>query len=288
MWLKVKQGTTKRQIMKYRILLLGMVVAFSTMVSLGVRSWLQGQTVEARQKRAADTVAALPPLVPVTVKFKETLSAPGKPTILSTERVYGVRVDGSEVWIDQQHTNAGDIYLTHWHMLLADGTDAEGDDVTKTMTAVKLPVGNSTRALERWDPNARCTVQASGFNSTPAPQAEEMLLGVNTMKIVLRDSKTARITVWRAPSVNCLELRRLAEFKTQDGSVKDTSDLVATEVVLGEPNSSLFLLPTGEENISYSERYNRLVAAQGGRPVDGDMANLQRRDKMFSKFALKP
>ena len=274
--------------MKNQIVLLGMVVALSTMVSVGVRSSLRGQTVKVRQKRAADTVAALPPFVPATVKFKESLSAPGKPDILSTERVYGVRVDGSEVWVDRQHTNAGDIYLTHWHVLLADGTDAEGDDVTKAMTAVKLPLGKSSRALERWDPNARCTVQASGFNSTPAPEAEEKLLGINTTKIILSDSKTARITVWRAPSLNCLELRRLAEFKNQNGSVKDTSDLVATEVVLGEPKGSLFLLPTGEENISYSERYNRLVAAQGGRPADGDMPTLQRRDKMFSKFALKP
>ncbi len=274
--------------MKYRILLLVGIVALSTFASFGVRSWFRGQAVRANEKRVADTVAALPPIVPATVTFKEILSAPGKSDILSTERQYAVRVDGSEVWTDRQHTNAGDIYLTHWHMRLSDGTDAEGDDVTKTMTAVRVPSSRSDRVLERWDPNSGCTTQASGFNKTPAPVAEETLLGINTMKIALSDSKTARITVWRAPGLNCLELRRLAEFMNSDGSVKDASDLVATEVLLGEPNGSLFLLPTGEENVSYSERYRRLAAAQGGQPNESDLQSLQRSDKVFSRYALNP
>src|SRR5450759_485816 len=125
------------------------------------------------------------------------------------------------------------------------------------MTAVKLPASPMRRAMERWDPNAGCAAQAHGLPSAAIPAGHETLLGLDTVKIVLSDSRTARITVWRAPKLNCLELRRLAEFKNKDGSTRDTSDLIATEITLGEPDGSVFLLPAGKENVSYSERYRR-------------------------------
>jgi len=232
----------------------------STLAAAGIQRGHRLYQLRVANERLREVLAKLPPTVPATVFFKETLTAPGKPELLSTERTYAVREDGSVVRIDKQYTNAGFQYLTHWEMELADGTRAEGDEQTKTMTALKLAPGSLGSALDRWDPATNCTVQVNQVNRTARPTAHERIAGIETVRIVSSDSATARITVWRAPGLNCLELRRLAEFKDPDGSVRDASDLVATEIRFGAPDNALFRVPDSYENISYSERFKRLEA----------------------------
>ena len=275
--------------MARKIVILVGVAALSISGAIGIQFWYRGRVVRAQTRLATDLVAALPPIVPATVSFQEILRSSGKPDLLSTERQYGVRTDGSEAQINQQHTNAGNVYLTHWKIALSDGTKAQGDDVTNTMTAVKLPPASPLqRASERWDPNSECAAQANGRPPVAVPAGHETLLGIDAVRMVLSDSGTVRITVWRAPGLNCLELRRLAEFKNPDGSTRDTSDLIATKIGLGEPDGALFLLPKGIENVSYSERHKRMAAAAGSQLNAAELQAVQRQDGVFNQYRITP
>jgi hypothetical protein len=83
-------------------------------------------------------------------------------------------------------------------------------------------------------------------------------------------------------------LRRLAEFEKPDGSISDTSDLIATDVVPGEPKDALFILPVGYENVSYSERHKRMVAAMGGKANGAELKAVQRQDALFKQYQALP
>jgi len=269
-------------------LLFGIAV-LSTATTVGVRQRIRAHAAQVAAQRAQDVIASLPPIVPALVSFKEVLSTPGQPDLLSTERQYAIRSDGSEVRVDKQHRNDGVVYLTHWSLELADGTSAQGDDVTRTMTAVKMPRGPYGSTLTRLDPKQNCAASAIGPSTTPTPIVHETVLSFETARILLSDTGKARTTVWRAPNLNCLELRRFAEFKKPDGSVESTSDLFATGVVVGEPDPSLFALMSGHANLSYSERHRRLNAALGGPPIPAaEMQAVERQDATFEKYRLAP
>ena len=49
-----------------------------------------------------------------------------------------------------------------------------------------------------------------------------------------------RIESWQAPDLDCYPLRTVTEWRAEDGSVTDRTELAATQMMTGEPDASLF------------------------------------------------
>lgn len=272
-----------------KIIVIAGVAVLSTLGAFGARSWYRSQLMLAQTRRASEVIASLPAIVPVKVRFQETLRVPGKPDFLSTDRDYAVRSDGSVTWTDKQYNFKGELYLTHWNMDLRDGTKAHGDDATHAMTAVRVAMSAFERAMDRLTPGSGCTARANGLEKAPLPGEHENIAGVDTVKIVVIDDQRERITKWRAPTLNCLDLRQLAEFKKPDGSIGEVSDTIAVSITPGEPDPALFVLPSGMENVSYAEHYIRQMSALKGAPPDEEKVRaLRAHDSYFEKYRVHP
>jgi hypothetical protein len=91
---------------------------------------------------------------------------------------------------------------------------------------------------------------------------------------VVRDPETDQLFFivdrWRAPELGCATLRTMR----YDENEKLTHDRVTTNIVIGEPDATLFQVPTGYVESSPKEAQQRLVDLGHAPPVRGDQAGL--------------
>jgi len=243
----------------------------------------------------AQSGGVLPP--PQTVEYQEFVWRTGTRPALSYERTLAIRSDGSLYQYDRYHrTQRGsgeEIFstpeITHSQTLLSlkGGIRAEIAHEVKAMSVIKGANVDRRRNAERWDPNSTCSVRFDGYRKAYSTPTHEQWLGYDVVKLV-EDDKSVLITVWRAPKLGCTELRRLAEFRGSDGGITDVSDLRAVSVLTGEPDSRLWQIPNDFENVPFSEKVRRQVAARGGKVDDRTLALLAPADKAFHESRFDP
>lgn len=237
----------------------------------------------------------LPP--PQTVELQEFVWRTGTRPALVYERTLAVRTDGSSYQYDRYHRTqrgSGDEIvstpeISHSQTLLSlqGGIRAEIAHEVKTMSVTKGPNADAWRDGERWDPRTGCTVRFDGHTAAYSARTQEDWLGYESTKLFVDDTSMV-VTVWRAPKLGCTELRRLAEFRGPDGHITDVSDLRAVSVIIGEPDSRLWQIPTDFENVPYTEKLRRQVHARGGTVDDRTLALLGPADKVFHEFRYDP
>jgi hypothetical protein len=81
-----------------------------------------------------------------------------------------------------------------------------------------------------------------------------------------------RIESRRAPGADCFDLERTVYFKNSAGQITDWVDLVAEEVIPGEPDSALFRVPDSYKRVPVSEWCLLEVARAGVAPDPHDLA----------------
>lgn len=123
-------------------------------------------------------------------------------------------------------------------------------------------------------------------------ELRESILGVETVKIV-RDSKSRRLTLWQAPSLGCITLKRLAEFRKEGSQNLTTpSEWIADRVQIGEPDAQLFNIPLADyEEVIPSEFYVRdmkvKVGAISAEAERGYRSEYARHDALYLQQKIK-
>ncbi len=234
---------------------------------VGALSLLAAQVALRNADRSHATVVAL------QVRYEEILKQdPMSPGRISTKRLLAIAADGSEAFIDHQFTHDGTLALSHRHLTLAGGITADIIDNLRSVTAYRASdpkAEDIRRALERWDPNTGCGVTFNGARRRGAPVRTERVLGYEANVFV-----SGRITTWVSPQLGCLELRRLGEFP-------DTSELIATEIMVQAPPQELFRIQADFTNVSPSEMYLKESAFRGLSPSPAELKQLAGIDEPY-------
>lgn len=266
---------------------------------MGAFSYIAAQAIKRLNPNSLDKSTLLqiasrptPPNLPaMQIQFEEILAGASSPQKrVSTRRLMSIASDGSSSIIDNQYTDAGNLYLTHRHLKLNGGISADIIDNTKSVTAyrAKNPAAEDRqRALDRLNPSAGCASDYNGVTKQPASIRRESLLGYDTI-VFYSESKSAKITTWIAPQLGCLELRRLAEFADRNGAFTETSDLLAVEVRLQAPPKEVFEIPVGFDHVSPSEQFTREVEYRGQTRNAQDMQQFVKLDEQYRQLRYIP
>jgi hypothetical protein len=200
----------------------------------------------------------LPP--PQTVELQEFVWRTGTRPALVYERTLAVRTDGSSYQYDRYHRTqrgSGDEIvstpeISHSQTLLRlqGGIRAEIAHEVKTMSVTKGPNADASRDGERWDPRTGCTVRFDGQTASYSARTQEDWLGYESTKLFV--------------------------------------DYTSMVVIIGEPDSRLWQIPTDFENVPYTEKLRRQVHARGGTVDDHTLALLGPADKVFHEFRYDP
>lgn len=226
---------------------------------------------------------AFQPSPPVTAHFQEILTKAGYPTVISQEIDYAARKDGSTSRFTRQFSLAGAPLYSRRELDLAGDIQVRTEEELRLVTAVKVPGRDRGRAVGRWDPVQSCGVAFDTVNRMKGTGVRESMLGFEVVKYV-DDGPNVRLTHWLSPALGCLELRRLAEFKSADGSIDNTSDLVATSVVQGDPDERMFAFPQGYEPASFLDAGTRFETWAGRTLSPAAASILQKHDDVYAKY----
>lgn len=106
----------------------------------------------------------------------------------------------------------------------------------------------------------------------PYEVRKERHLGRNEEGAVLRILER-----WRAPELGCVTLRTI--MYNQDEKI--THEQVATNIVIGEPDQTLFQVPQGYVERSPSQAFQALIDIGATVPLQDDMGALERADRRY-------
>ncbi len=169
-----------------------------------------------------------------------TFNRDGKP-ILSESVTYARRSDGSEVKMRSILKPDKSGYAIQRKIFnLVTGEETLVDGVTNSTTTMPMPA----KALE--------TARLSRVCTNDLNPERDQISGIDVVKVVtnIKHSTTMKIEQWQAPTLNCFSLSETA-YTTDPGgdSFRKMKTSQASKVDLGEPNPSMFEIPT-----SYQER----------------------------------
>lgn len=86
-----------------------------------------------------------------------------------------------------------------------------------------------------------------------------------------------RLTVWKAPSLGCALLRSLSENRQPDGSYTRVGETKLVSIVAGDPDPSLFDVPSGYPAVMPSQALRKEIAHLG-RPWTAQLENIARTE----------
>ena len=218
------------------------------------------------------------------VEFEEVLKGgPFPAERISTRRVLTVADDESVSVIDNQYTHEGKLYYTHRKLTLSGGILIEIVDSIKSISSYRAQepqFEDKRRRLERWNPDERCSVAYNKMNRRGEPIRKETILGYEAV-VFESSGATANTTNWVVPALDCLEVRRLAQFADTDGKYSKMSDLRAVRIQLDSATKDAFEIPAGFDYLSPSEVYLREAAFRGIVPKPSEMQQFVRLDEQY-------
>jgi len=95
------------------------------------------------------------------------------------------------------------------------------------------------------------------------------------------DGEVDTFTYWYAPDLDCIPLKQTFEWTYADGR-KGKSEKVVTSVVLGEPNTALFVVPPEYRELPPSALGLEQIRSTSTRAIpDKVMESLRRRDQRY-------
>lgn len=129
---------------------------------------------------------------------------------------------------------------------------------------------------------------SQGANERPV--GEESFVGFKVYKFQLNSKLGKSLpggfrieqTVWRAPSLNCVELKTDTKKLSPEGLVTGRTIIEAESVTLGEPPILLFAINRSYHNVSPSELYRQNLDMLG-QQVDTSAASWKTLDDRFAK-----
>lgn len=215
--------------------------------------------------------------VPFTIYATEKITDSQGNTSVSQKYTFAQRSDGAfmeqrEEMFRAVHTQSREVYFT-------DGLKAQIEDHVRAISTCYL--GDTEKHMlwfGRPDPSVGCVKSYldGATQNQNATLNDRSFFGIGTTKIV-QEGPSRRLTVWRAPSLSCQVLMRIAEFRDNGkAEYSNPSVLVVDRVDNGEPNTSLFDLPQTYDDVAPSELVARSLAVNGQ-----SMSQLQR--DMYSK-----
>lgn len=223
---------------------------------------------------------------PYVLRAENFGSTPGKAPVLTEKRLRAVRRDGAFVEQSVRYVRSGS--RSEREFGLPGGITILTNDELHIMTAMQVPDLDSARERQRWDPSQSCALSVGG-NQPPQPSHIETdsLLGYAAFKLVV-DHPGLRLSIWRAPVLDCAELRLVFEKKNpQTGEVLVTADRTATEVIVGDPDPILFQVPGNFRNLSPTERARETALACCNHKLTAqELALLQPKDILFQKYRI--
>lgn len=212
--------------------------------------------LQARAGSAARTV-----LPTHTLQGTERVTSPAG-AHLASRITAARRTDGSEVFKREVfQRSGGNKTLSAREIILKSGHRADVDDHPQSVSTVKLPADDFVKqqALRR-DPAADCKTLidlSAQIAEAEVAVGEETMHGIRVVRI-LRDTSHSPMTEWLAPTLNCAQLRRVAEFKTPGTNISGSSELIVDTVLIGDPDPSLF-----EERRRKAEAFFRATRKPG-------------------------
>ncbi len=211
--------------------------------------------------------------IPYTVTLRETIHAPDGTTRVSREITEAVRSDGSTV--------AGSVSKGRT-IYFSSGLQVDTNDSDNTKTSMIMP--NHNPASWQRDPNSKCLNSFAGkpVSSPETFLGEETIAGYRTVKITTGKTAEGVITKWYALDYGCARVKDRLDFSTTEFTEKELVALVA-----GEPDATLFDVPTHYREVPPSERI--LGPNKEHRPCnEGTLKLLQRLDEDYKRHAAKP
>ncbi len=201
-----------------------------------------------------------PATQPFLATLQESVVGPAGRQAQGMKLTTALRADGSTVEII--HVNA----TAEGRLRLASGLSVDYERQSQLKSSMQFSAAESKQKMDsRLDPASGCLRTIAGYaDAGSVPAGREKLSGEDVYKIV-QDSKTVTMTVWRAPALGCLELRRIAQFKDATGAVKDSSELVLTSLARQDPPADLFAVPEFTE-VAPSEFFGKRGYMPGRNP----------------------
>jgi len=153
---------------------------------------------------------------------------------------------------------------------LLDGADRVLDSAsgleTRTLTLPNgevVTISDKASAFVRWPKLSKEDMAAATeqLRHPPAncvwipgePAVESGTIMGQQVVAVIQQFADERITIWRAPNLGCQEMQNRVEERQPDGSYKLVAETKATSLVSGDPEPSLFELPSTYASLKPSE-----------------------------------
>jgi hypothetical protein len=223
--------------------------------------------------------------VPVTVRYAEILHKSGKPDVVSSRTTLAIRSDGATAYHRVVFALDGKSEIWRTRQLdFANGDVVDVNDTFKIVTAFKTRSVFS-RNLPLMAPQAKCEQDIFGQPTHGKLVVEENLRGERVVKFNT-GSGSRPIANWRSLDLGCIDLRRFAEFTDSAGKITDSSELIATQIIRGEPAADLFAVPLEYEAVPPSEHYLRDVKRSGQSPDSRVTQQTAAEDAVYHKYRI--
>lgn len=162
-------------------------------------------------------------------------------------------------------------------------------DSTRIVTTFWAPANTATRAVAR-DSGPDCQPR-SRHNYQRLEDAA--ILGIGTVQYQFSDATSEtrprhRYTYSYAPSLDCTPLVERAEKFHLDGRLQSVMERRAIEVKLGEPDSSLFAIPSAYRELPPSEAQREALLVHGVPATASNTAVAAQDRKYFESQKHKP
>jgi hypothetical protein len=112
------------------------------------------------------------------------------------------------------------------------------------------------------DPSCRTQPELTGAYQV---LGDDSYLGFRVVRIV-KDDPSVRTEKWEAPDLSCFPLKLIYNWKRKDGSLDGRTEKVAVSVEIGEPPSSLFIVPTDYREMPPSQAFRETEKLSGPLP----------------------
>lgn len=164
--------------------------------------------------------------------------------------LYAVRSDGSNVLVKQMAGNQ------------LQGTKTITDVILKRkITVDPLTESTTTYPIRSDDYLLRFTRRPARCTDDPNPE-RGTILGYEVVKVTRRieDANIVTIEEWVAPALDCYPLRSVTSLRAKDGTPGPRNEHEVVVVIPGEPEASLFEVPS-----NYTERSPSQVMSEWAR-----------------------
>jgi hypothetical protein len=151
------------------------------------------------------------------------------------QTLYCQRSDGSVAILGTHKAAPG--YVTR-RVIFANGLDVEVAALLKLKTSQQASAEQlaKRKAKPPWDRNRQCTTQVGSGEAQWKVIGRETIFGVQTFKVQYAGIGVTP-TEWRAPALDCREVKRLYD----DGSTLDQK--IPVSLTIGEPAARYFEVP---------------------------------------------